>query len=305
MTAIADVATPGNGKKKELTLRDELNSPSVISEIAKALPKHMSAERMCRIAMTALTRTPKLANCTKASFFKCMIDLSQLGLEPDGRRAHLIPFDVRKKEGNNWVVDHTDCTLIVDYKGYVELALRSGKVANIHADIVCDNDDFEYDRGVLVRHRINFREPRGNAYAAYALIRFKDGSEKCEVMSREDILSIRDRSQGWIAFKKKWANQSPWDPDNPTSEHEMWKKTAFRRATKWIELSPELRDVIDTADAHEPITIEAGQSQSSVRRTEQLESRLAGMIAQADEQQPSQGDTGATDEGQASDPQDN
>lgn len=36
--------------------------------------------------------------------------------------------------------------------------MRSGTVSNIHADVVCDNDEFEYDRGELKRHKIDSRE---------------------------------------------------------------------------------------------------------------------------------------------------
>ena len=78
--------------QKQLSIRDHLESPELLAEIEKALPSHMSAERMARVAITAMMRTPDLAKCTQASFFKCLLDLSSWGLEPDGRRAHLIPF---------------------------------------------------------------------------------------------------------------------------------------------------------------------------------------------------------------------
>lgn len=225
-----------------------LQSEAFQNAVGKALPKHMTADRFLRIALTAVMKTPKLAVCTQESIFNCLLQLSQFGLEPDGRNAHLIPFDVKKKRGDDWVVDHTDCTLVIDFKGYVDLIMRTGLVANIHADVVCENDDFVYDRGQITKHLIDFKKPRGKAYAAYAVIRFKDGTEKCEVMPAEDILAIRDRSQGWIAFKKGWAKQSPWNPAEPVIEREMWKKTVFRRVTKWVQLSSELRDAITKED---------------------------------------------------------
>ena len=43
--------------------------------------------------------------------------------------------------------------------------MRNGDVAMVHADIICENDDFEYDLGVVKRHRIDFRKPRGEFYA--------------------------------------------------------------------------------------------------------------------------------------------
>lgn len=190
------------------------------AEVARVLPTHLNAERFIRIAITATTRSPKLLECTPQSFFKCLLDLSALGLEPDGRRAHLIPFG-------------RDCTLVVDWKGLAELAMRSGIVSVLHADIVCENDEFNYDRGELKAHKVNYKEPRGKAYAVYALCRFKDGNEKCDVMSIDEVNAIRKRSRS--------GNNGPW----VTDFNEMAKKTVFRRLSKWLPLSAEFRDALD------------------------------------------------------------
>lgn len=117
---------------------------------------------------------------------------AELGIEPDGRRAYLIPYK-------------NDIQLIIDYKGIAELAMRSGMISNIHADKVCDNDDFEYNIGEITTHRIHFRRPRGEAYAYYSIVTFKDGTKKCEVMSKDEIDSIRKRS--------KSPNNGPWVTD--------------------------------------------------------------------------------------------
>lgn len=213
----------------QLTIRQRLESDDFKASIAKVLPKHVSAERMTRVAITALTRTPKLRDCDQASFFLAMLNLSQWGLEPDGRRAHLIPFENRKR-------GVCEVQLIIDYKGLVELVMRSGDVSNIHADVVCENDDFEYDRGELKRHKIDFKNPRGKVYAAYCLVRMKDGTEKCEVMNREEIEAIRKRS--------KAGNSGPWVSD----WNEMAKKTVFRRVSKWLPLSAEVQEAVNGDD---------------------------------------------------------
>lgn len=214
------VANKANG-----TIRAHLESDALKLTLSKVLPKHVTPDRMARVAITALTRTPMLADCDQASFFRCLMDLSQWGLEPDGRRAHLIPF----RNNQKGVVE---CQVIIDYKGLVELCYRSGYVANIHADIVCENDDFEFDRGEVIKHKINFRQERGAMYAAYAIVTLKDGTKKCEVLSRQEIESVRARS--------KAGKSGPW----VTDYSEMAKKTAFRRVSKWIPLSAEIRDAV-------------------------------------------------------------
>ena len=216
----------------KLALRSQLESPAFKEQVAKALPKHLKPERFVRVAVTAMTRTPKLAQCDQHSFFKALIDLSSYGLEPDGRRAHLIPFENRK-------AGIVECQLIIDYKGLAELALRSGIISTLHADVVCENDDFEYDMGEIKRHKVDLRKDRGKPYAAYAIAKTKDGGMFCQVMTAHEIEAIRKRSRA--------GNAGPWVTDTL----EMWKKTAFRRLSKWLPLSPEFRDAVNREDDEE------------------------------------------------------
>lgn len=211
---------------KPATLKSMLSSDAMKDQFAAALPKHISPERFIRVAITALTRTPKLQECTQPSFFKCLLDLSAMGLEPDGRRAHLIPYG-------------KECTLVIDYKGLVELVRRSGDVAKIHADVVCENDDFEHSMGEVTKHTYDLRHDRGEPYAAYAQVTLKDGSVQAEIMSKSDIEKIRAKSKAGKAGP--WVDH--WE--------EMAKKTAFRRLTKWLTLSPEIQERIAKADEHE------------------------------------------------------
>jgi recombination protein RecT len=218
-------------------IRTMIQSSAVRDQMAMVLPKHLTADRMARVACTTIMRVPKLAQCTPESLLNCLMQCSQLGLEPDGRRAHLIPFENRK---NNTV----ECTLIIDWKGLAELALRSGSIAKLHADLICEKDEFSYDMGDILHHRIDFKQPRGEPYAAYAMAVTKTGEKFVQVMTRDEIEGVRDNSQGWRAFKAGYAKQSPWK-DAPG---EMWKKTVFRRLAKWLPLSPEYRDAIEIDD---------------------------------------------------------
>lgn len=231
-----------SNQNTQLSLRNEIESPAFKDAVAKVLPKILPPDRFVRVAITAMTRTPKLRECDRASFFSAMLSLAQTGLEPDGRRAHLIPFENRKR-------GVVECQLIIDYKGLAELAMRSGLLSYLHADVVRDGDIFDYSLGEIREHIPHYLrrdqgkpEKSGNVYAAYAVARFKDGSAKAEVMSVDEVNAIRSRSR---------AGQSgPW----VTDWNEMAKKTAFRRMSKWLPLSPEYRDALD-ADADEPDTL--------------------------------------------------
>ena len=212
--------------KKKGSLKSILSGEAIQKQFALALPKHLSAERFTRIAITALTRTPKLQDCTQESFFKCLLDLSAMGLEPDGRRAHLIPYG-------------KEATLIIDYKGLVELVRRSGDVNKIHADVVCEHDVFRHNMGEVLEHSFSLKEDRGAVVAAYAQVWMTSGEIKAEVMPKKEVDAIRNKSRA--------GKSGPW----VDHYNEMAKKTAFRRLTKWLTLSPEIQDHIAKADAAE------------------------------------------------------
>ena len=220
-------------QKQPLTIQQMLQSDSFKKNVSLSLPKHLSPDRFARIALVAINRTPKLAQCTQASLFQCLYDLSALGLEPDGRRAHLIPYGDK-------------CTLVLDFKGIAELVRRSGEVADLHADVICENDDFSYcfGTGSHLKHKIDLRKPRGAAIGAYSYVRLKDGSDSFEVLGVDEINAVRDNSQGYKMALKYNKDDSPW----MLYWNEMAKKTAFRRHSKWLPLSPELRDAIEKDD---------------------------------------------------------
>lgn len=212
------------------TVREWIATDSFKEQVSLSLPKHLTADRFTRIALTAFNRTPRLADCTKESVFQCLLDCSALGIEPDGRRAHLIPFG-------------KTCQLIIDYKGIVDLVRRSGEVAYIHADVVCENDEFDYafGTGAFLKHKPNLKK-RGSPKCVYSYVRLKDGSEDFDVMSVEDVDNVKRKSRS--------SGSGPW----VDHWNEMAKKTVFRRHSKWLPLSSELREKLEKDDDALPMT---------------------------------------------------
>lgn len=241
-------------KSRGLSLIAELTSDDRIKKLAAVLPRHLKVDRFIKICINQLNKNPKLAQCTPYSFFGSIGDLASLGLEPDGRRAHLIPYNQKGYDGKP---DQLICQYQLDYKGTAELVMRSGLVSHISADVVRRGDVFLFSKGQLKEHIPHFLridkdkpEEEGEIYAAYSLVVMKDGSERVEVMSIRDVYAIRDGSQGWKAFKK-YGNQTPWNPAEPHKESEMIKKTCFKRLSKWLPLSSEIRDSFEKEDEME------------------------------------------------------
>ena len=203
-------------------IKSLIQSDQFKAQLSASLPNHLSPDRFARIALTAITRVPKLMECTQESLFRCLLDLSAAGLEPDGRRAHLIPYG-------------KECTLVIDYKGLVELIRRSGGVVSLRAETVCENDDFAWENGV-VTHKVDWRKPRGQVQAVYAEARMKSGEVQTATMTREEVEGIRKRS--------KAGSSGPWQTD----WSEMAKKTVVRRLSKMLPLSYEISEHIGKLD---------------------------------------------------------
>lgn len=194
-------------------------------QIAKALMgTALNPERMGRIALTAFRKTPKLSECKPESVWAAIIISAQLGLEL-GIEAHLIPFK-------------DECTLIVDYKGYIQLAYRSAHIKSIQADVVYSNDTFKVKQGskATLDHEIDYSGARGVRVAAYAIAETATGGEVFCVMTLADIEKVRDRSSN-VRNAKKYGKQTPWDTDTD----EMMKKTVIRRLSKSLPRSAQDR----------------------------------------------------------------
>jgi recombination protein RecT len=219
-------------------------------EIAKALPKHLTADRMARIALTAFRQTPALGNCDPRSVFASVIQSSQLGLEVGLMgEAYLVPFKNRKKVNGSWTSVH-ECTLIPGYRGLMKLARNTGLISDIYAWAVREKDKFEVRLGLdqTLIHEPKLangfpadEDERGDIVGFYAVAVFKDGTRHFEIMSRKQVEAIRDRSSGYRAAKMKAAEKkkdidSAWESDFEP----MGLKTVLRRLCKYLPASPEL-----------------------------------------------------------------
>lgn len=192
-------------------------------QIAAALPSHLTPDKMIRMAITAISKNPKLLECTQTSLFGSIIQLAQLGLAPDAvlGEAYLIPYG-------------TEATLIVGYKGLVNLARRSGQVSRFQARPVYQGDEFEYEFGLDERlvHKPSGESSDEKLTHVYAVIEFKDGSKMFDVMTRKEVEFARDKSKG--RSNPVWKSHFG----------EMAKKTVIRRLAKVAPLSPEFQKAV-------------------------------------------------------------
>lgn len=189
---------------------------------------------MLRVVMTAVQNTPKLLECDRTSLYAAVTTCAQLGLEPDGvlGQAYLVPFKGRVQ-------------FIPGYKGYLTLARNSGEVSSIQAYAVREGDEFSYSYGLEEHlHHVPAEDNEDSPITHfYAYAKFKDGGHVFEVLTRAKVDRIRDKSEGYQAFKANKIKSNPWHDHY----EQMGRKTAIRRLANYLPMSVQRAAALDAA----------------------------------------------------------
>lgn len=251
-TAVAPRSqTLAPSKQRMGTLKEMLEKNK--HSIASVIPKHMSPDRLLKIALVAASRNKRLLECDPQSILRSLITASQLGLEPETPlgSCYLVPY--RNTENRTM-----EAQFILGYRGMIELARRSGQISTIEAHIVYENDKFRCHFGLnpVLEHEPSWDDTEcAKTKAVYAVAKLKDGSVQHEVMTYAQIEAVRKRS--------KAKDSGPW----VTDWSEMARKTVVKRLCKYLPMSIEIveaieadrsesidtgYDVTDTVDSDEP-----------------------------------------------------
>lgn len=229
---------------KALTVQEESTIKNMIASNIKAiksvLPKHLTPERMMRIAFTSLTKNPTLGRCTQISLMNAIIEASILGLEVGGplRQAALIPFKnnrLKDSQGN----PAYEATLVVEYPGLITLAKNTGNVKNVTAHPVFEGDQFKYNYGLMpdLQHIPFSGANPGKLTHAYAIVYYMDGGVDFEVIGEKVAIDAKNRSAA------RFQKDSPWN--KPEDQPAMWVKTAIRRLMNRVPKSAEIVQKMD------------------------------------------------------------
>lgn len=219
---------------RDLRAQLERFTPRMV-EVVGARGADEYARRQIGLAMLAAQRNPDLAKCDPTSVAAAMIRVCGWKLEI-GHTAHLVPFG-------------RDCTAIPDWKGLVELMIRSGHVRDVFAEAVYAADVFRMVRGTEPRleHEPALRD-RGDLVGFYAVAVLRHGRTTFEWMTVADVEAIRTkaRSGNSPAWKERYA--------------EMGKKTVIRRLAKRMPQSDALRSALgmenDAGDVAGDVSVE-------------------------------------------------
>lgn len=200
------------------------------NHLALALPKHMNADRMARIALTAFRQNPQLEQCSPASIFAAVIVGSQLGLEPGVMgQAYLVPYK-------------GECQFIPGWQGYVDLVSRAGR-ASVWTGAVFEGDDFDYELGdqPYLKHKPCGENDVKKLLFTYAIGRIKDAAVPIiEVWPIKKITAHRDR------FNKVGGRHYSFQ-----HFEQYGRKVALMQVLKYMPKSVELAQAVDLEVAAE------------------------------------------------------
>lgn len=207
--------------------------------LTSSLGNEEDTRRLMAAALNSLAKTPTLAECTFESFIRCLLTSAEFRLYPgaSGECAY-VPF-------NNSRAQCKEATWIMQYQGACQLLYRSGMVKDIEAEIVCDKDYFDFQRGS--NRKLTFQpadgslEERGEWIGAYCLIRNIYGGEHIRFLSAKDIMSIKARSRA------SGSRESPWNSEHAGDRAWMWMKTVLKQAAKLAPRSAATSAVIGQA----------------------------------------------------------
>jgi recombination protein RecT len=215
--------------------------------ITQALPQssQLVAEQFTRVLLTSIAKQPKLIECQPTSIVQAAFEAAALGLRIDSvlGHAYLVPF----RDGQRGV---TLAQLMIGYRGYQELAHRSGKIELLAGYAVREHDAYEWDEGAesYLRYRKRVDGPRGELLAAIGMARLIGARYPLvQSLTREEVYKRRDVSKGYQSALRYKNDDNPWIqwPD------EMWAKTAIRHIAKQVPMSPEMQHVAAREEARE------------------------------------------------------
>lgn len=229
MADVRSTAVAQRDAKKEKQIAAARFIEQLAPQIARALPKHVTAERMTRLALTAVRTTPALAECSQVSMAGALLTAASLGVEvntPLGE-AYLIP------RGG-------EVQFQLGYLGLVKLYWQHPLAAKLESAAVYEADDFDYamGSGSFLRYKPNkLAADRGKVIYYFAFAKLTTGAESFVVLTPDECKELR---QGQVGPDSRFKGGDP--------QHWLERKCAIKQLFKLLPKTPTIAQAIDADD---------------------------------------------------------
>ncbi len=230
----------------QLTLAQTIKAPSVNEFLDNVLGENK--KQFLSDLMALQEGTPKLKDCDQMQLIKCAVTATALNLPLNKNLgyAYVIPY-----ENKNAKI--TEPQFQMGYKGYIQLAMRTGKYKTIN---VCEVRQGEMIRNKFTGEVAFIEELPNNEIIGYlAYFKMLNGMEQSVYMSIEEVTDHADRYSmsfskdnykkllnNEINQKDMWKFSSPWYKQFDV----MAKKTVLKQLlTRWGVMTTELSTAVD------------------------------------------------------------
>lgn len=210
-------------------------------QLALALPKHLTADRMARLALTAFSTSPKLQECDPKSIAASIMTAGQLGLEVGVNGAgYLVPYG-------------RTCTFVPGWKGLVDLVARSGR-GTVFTGVIFKDQEYTYTDGarrdLIIHNETDLDDPEDITHA-YAIGWVKDAAMPMIELWR--VSKIEKHRDKYNKVGKSHYSYRDW---------EMYcRKVPLLQVLKYMPCSVEVANAMAVSNASESgrgVTIENG-----------------------------------------------
>lgn len=223
--------------EKKLTLRNFLNQANTADFLTKTLGTRKSEFVSNLLALSDSNK--ELLQCDNTELMKCAMNATALNLSLSKNLgyAYVIPY-------KDWKTQEVHPQFQIGYKGFIQLAIRSGQYRTINT---CEVREGEIKRNKFTGH-IEFlgENPKGKVIGYLAYIELQNGFQQSLYMSLEHVQAhVSKYSQSGIdkntkEFKGVW--KSEFDA--------MAKKTVLKLLLKYYGvLSVEMQNAIEKDQA--------------------------------------------------------
>lgn len=267
---------PQKAPAQKMSFSAYVNSKTGQSLINNVIKNPAKRDAFVTAIISAVSVNPALAECSSPSIISAALQGISLGLAPSPQlgQFYMVPFKNKAKtdkKGNVIKPETTEAVFIPGYKGYIQLAYRSGQYLDIDARPVVDGEYKGLDKftGRPVFQWIEddtIREQMAViGYMAY--FELVNGARKVLYWSKEKMINHADRfspafsknaTGGKVSFedfqagnypeKDEWKYSSFWYKDFDS----MACKTMLRQLiTKWGPVSVEMETAVEQDSARE------------------------------------------------------
>lgn len=237
MAAVKNSLQPADQAKKKMSLTAYLTNDAVKNQINQVVGGK-DGQRFISSIISAVQMNPKLQECTNQSILSAALLGEALKLSPSPQLGYfyMVPY-------SNKNMDFPEAQFQLGYKGYIQLAARSGQYRKLPVLPIKEGELISFDplNEEIEVNLIQDEVERENAKTVgyYAMFEYLNGFRKALYWSREKMLAHADRfSQAFSLngdrYKVSFADYEAgkYDPKDAWRYSSFWYKDFDAMACK-------------------------------------------------------------------------